>query len=522
MRRDFSTPQSAQPILARRGVLVLSGYALTATVERGRLCLRDGVARSRRASRFSKATCGIKRLVIHGSSGLISLKALRWLHDIGAAIVNIDSDGEIILAYSPQVEGPTRLRRAQVEASGQGVATEILRHLLQDKVSGQAHMAERLGGASAALTIRECLSAMKEANTESLAFQEAHAASAYWKTWSTVRMTFARRDDRKVPDHWRSFGPRQSSISGSTRNAANPANALLNYVYAILEAETRIALLTVGLDPGLGLLHADQPSRDSLALDAMEPVRPWVDGWLFDLLLRSTFAAADFYEREDGTVRLSRAMAGILSETASLFAKEIAPVAEWITREFSRASGTRSRGSQRVVTPLTQANRSSGRLAYRKPKPAERLAAGMLGPRFSLECGGRMEKGRGKLCSRKCNTAYKEKISLPRFQEAGLDTLVKLREMGVDPSHGGETGRKRGMANARRATERAEWKALGLDLDKEKARFIREIQPRLSGLSIQRILEATGFSLYYSSLVRRGKYVPHPVHYPALESLLAS
>ena len=47
---------------------------------------------------------------------------------------------------------------------------------------------------------------------------------------------------------------------------------MLNYLYAILEAQTRIALLTVGLDPGLGLLHADQTARDSLARMVSRPV----------------------------------------------------------------------------------------------------------------------------------------------------------------------------------------------------------------------------------------------------------
>jgi CRISPR associated protein Cas1 len=59
----------------------------------------------------------------------------------------------------------------------------------------------------------------------------------------------------------------------SSRRATNPANAILNYLYAILEAEARIAALRMGLDPGLGFLHADQTARDSLACDLMEPVR---------------------------------------------------------------------------------------------------------------------------------------------------------------------------------------------------------------------------------------------------------
>jgi CRISPR-associated protein Cas1 len=78
--------------------------------------------------------------------------------------------------------------------------------------------------------------------------------------------------------------------------AANPANAVLNYLYALLESEATLAARTVGLDPGLGVMHADQVRRDSLAADLMEPIRPRVDAYAFDLLTKRPFAARDFHE----------------------------------------------------------------------------------------------------------------------------------------------------------------------------------------------------------------------------------
>jgi len=41
------------------------------------------------------------------------------------------------------------------------------------------------------------------------------------------------------------------------------AGAVLNYLYAILEAEARLAASELGLDPGLGVLHRDTPNRDA-------------------------------------------------------------------------------------------------------------------------------------------------------------------------------------------------------------------------------------------------------------------
>jgi CRISPR/Cas system-associated endonuclease Cas1 len=45
---------------------------------------------------------------------------------------------------------------------------------------------------------------------------------------------------------------------------------MLNYLYAVLESETRLACAALGLDPGLGVLHVDAQCRDSLAFDVME------------------------------------------------------------------------------------------------------------------------------------------------------------------------------------------------------------------------------------------------------------
>jgi CRISPR/Cas system-associated endonuclease Cas1 len=62
---------------------------------------------------------------------------------------------------------------------------------------------------------------------------------------------------------------------------------MLNYLYALLESEARLALAALGLDPGIGVLHNDTRTRDSLACDLMEPVRPQVDAYLLDWLSRA-------------------------------------------------------------------------------------------------------------------------------------------------------------------------------------------------------------------------------------------
>src|SRR2546426_708585 len=134
---------------------------------------------------------------------------------------------------------------------------------------------------------------------------EARAARVYWRAWKRLSIPFDRADARRRPAHWRMFGTRVSPLTEpSPRRAVNPANAVLNYLYAILEAEARVAALGARLDPTLGVLHTDRPHRDSLACDLMEPVRPSVDRFVLQLLNDRVFTKGDMFERLAGHCRL--------------------------------------------------------------------------------------------------------------------------------------------------------------------------------------------------------------------------
>ena len=137
-------------------------------------------------------------------------------------------------------------------------------------------------------------------------------------------------------------------------------NAILNYIYALLESESRLALATLGLDPGLGVLHNDLRGRDSLASDLMEPVRPKVDAFVLKLLTSERLRREWFFEQRDGNCRLMASFAAILSETALMWRTAVASYAEWIAKSFwdSRLRPIRSEGP---ATRLTQRQRSEGR-----------------------------------------------------------------------------------------------------------------------------------------------------------------
>ncbi len=57
------------------------------------------------------------------------------------------------------------------------------------------------------------------------------------------------------------------------QGARDRFNQALNYGYAVLRAQVRLALLLAGLEPNAGFLHADRPGKPSLTLDLIEEFR---------------------------------------------------------------------------------------------------------------------------------------------------------------------------------------------------------------------------------------------------------
>src|SRR5437899_2255279 len=183
---------------------------------------------------------------------------------------------------------------------------EIARELIYRKLVGQERLVrERLNDPSTADRILQFRVALAEAETVlSVRQLESQAAQAYWSAWRNLPVQFPSADLPRVPDHWRTFGTRKSPLTGSPRLAVNPPNAILNYLYAILEAEARLAASALGLDPGIGVLHVDTDARDSLACDLMEPIRPQIDAYLLDWITREPLRKQWFFEKRDGNCRL--------------------------------------------------------------------------------------------------------------------------------------------------------------------------------------------------------------------------
>jgi len=76
VRRRLTTTGLFSP---SQGVVTLFGYGISVRVDRGHLLIADGIGPDRRQARFPRVGHGLKRLVVIGSDGMVSLAALRWL-----------------------------------------------------------------------------------------------------------------------------------------------------------------------------------------------------------------------------------------------------------------------------------------------------------------------------------------------------------------------------------------------------------------------------------------------------------
>lgn len=490
--------------VSRSGICVVDGYGVELRVERGQLVVADGIGDRRRRSTFGRATGGLRRLVLLGHTGYLSLDALRWITDTDVALIVIDPEGRLLVATGTRGLNEPALRRAQASALGSPVGNEIARSLLRRKLEGQARIAESLAALGARDLIRSYIENLDNAHAPAeLLVPEATAANSYWSAWAKLRPAWATRDAVRVPAHWRTFGTRASPLTGNPRLAANPPNAILNYLYSLLEAEARLACLAVGLDPGLGVLHQDAHARDSLALDLMEVVRPEVDAFVLELLGR-TWRLRDFHETRKGACRLLEPLTHELALTLDRWRWSIGPVAEDVA-----AMLTSSRASS-LPTPLTQRRRSAGRVAVRRrQRSLQPKASGQSGS--CRECGAPTSRGR-----RYCIGC---RPGVESWRSSGTEALAAARDSGIDPAHGGEVARIRGEKWRQRRRLEAEWERGHGTIDPD--RFRQQILPQLEAIATRRLVEATGMTRAYCAKIKRGEVIPHARWWQVLEALIA-
>src|SRR5262245_54691458 len=120
---------AVRPLRPSRGVITVFGYGISVRVERGHLVIDDGIGQCRQRARLARVTHGLRRLVVVGSDGAVSLAALQWLADQKAAFVMLDRGGTVLFASAPSGSKDARLRRAQALAPQSDIGLALTREL---------------------------------------------------------------------------------------------------------------------------------------------------------------------------------------------------------------------------------------------------------------------------------------------------------------------------------------------------------------------------------------------------------
>lgn len=501
-----SSSNSLRPIVPARGVITLYGYGIAVRTHRGHLLIEDGIGRDRRSARFPRVGHGVRRLVVVSTDGFISLSALRWIADQKVGFVMLDREGTVLMASGPTGTKDARLRRAQSLAVHTDAALPIVRSVIAEKLHGQESVVrqvfqdEETAEAIAART-RELASAL---TVKDLRLIESRAALAYWLCWRAVNVAFPTAERARIPGHWQTFGMRVSPLTGSPRLAVNPANAILNYLYAMLEAEARLAAIAVGLDPGLGLMHADTPTRDSLACDIMEAVRPQVDAYVLRWLTGHTLRREWFFEERNGNCRLMASFVERLSETAPTWARAVAPVAERIAKSLW-ATTRKPIGWRELATPLTQGNR---RLAKHQPAALPPPVEPAIPPRVCGDCGVTMKSGQ-----QQCRSCYRRALAA-RVRKLAKEGQKKSRLPEARAKHSQTKRRQDAAARAWDPATQPEWLTENV--------YAERIGPALLVVSAARIAQALGVSVSYATGIKKGLFRPHPRHWSILADLASA
>lgn len=230
---------------------------------------------------------------------LLSSAAVRLAAESEIPIYFFDRFGDADACLrSPYFESLATLRRKQVYFSDRREGTAWVVLQFSRKTAGQIDVFKALRRKRRALHV-EVDERILEFNRETDLLKKRIQRPT--EKWAATIMGWEGQLARKywallskaLPEDWQFAGR-------SRRPAQDPFNSAINYFYGMLYAQVEQALFGAGLDPHLGILHADEYDRPTLAYDLIEGFRPWVD----------LFVIESIYEHQENLIECFEAVEG--------------------------------------------------------------------------------------------------------------------------------------------------------------------------------------------------------------------
>jgi len=273
----------------------------------------------------------LERIVIFGRTGLSSrLLAKLAERNIGVAIIDRRT-GSLRVGLSWFGGGDASRRLAQYRAyhdaawrSGWArrlVARKLVgqRRLLLEAAEERPAERHRLVGASATLAqILDRLRSEEALEPAAIMGLEGAAAHAYFAAYSAL------------------FAPALGFRERNRRPPRDPVNACLSLAYTLAYHRAGVELAAAGLDPAIGFYHETAHGRDSLACDLVEPLRPHVDAWVWELF-RRRILRPEHFRRHAGACLLGKGGRAAFYEEHERFSGRLGTRLRRFTRLLVRA-----------------------------------------------------------------------------------------------------------------------------------------------------------------------------------------
>lgn len=242
----------------------------------------------------------LDRVVVQGRQTRLESGVLLKLAEAGAATVFLSARGsrQVALVLGPR-HNDAAVRIAQTMRLGDadycaGWSRGLVAAKLRRQHALLVQCEQRRPDARQALfTARATLDGIRAqlAETppvESLRGMEGAAARAYFAGLGAV------------------FPPSVGFKGRNRRPPRDPVNACLSLGYTLMHFDAVRAAHAAGLDPLIGFYHRPSFGRESLASDLIEPIRPLLDAWVWELFRTETLRD-DHFNRENGACLLGKA-----------------------------------------------------------------------------------------------------------------------------------------------------------------------------------------------------------------------
>ena len=244
----------------------------------------------------------IDRCVIHGAQTRLDTGVLSKLAEAGVTTVLMSprSPRRVALVLGSQHnDAAIRLAQAQ-RVMNEAACRQWAHSLVRAKLTRQRRTLLQLQAArpdarkplfDALQTLDAILANLQtqpNAPQESLRGLEGAAARAYFSGLAGV------------------MAPTLNFTGRNRRPPRDPVNVCLSLSYTMLHLQAVQSCITAGLDPLLGFYHRPAFGRESLASDLIEPLRPAVDLWVWELLRNRTLRE-DHFSMDKGACVLGKA-----------------------------------------------------------------------------------------------------------------------------------------------------------------------------------------------------------------------